>query len=385
MRIAVLVSGGVDSAVALRLLADAGHEVEAFYLKVWLADEMAHLGDCPWEDDLRSARAVCDPLSVPLHVVPLQQAYHRHVVSAVLEELAAGRTPSPDIGCNRHVKFGAFLSELDAMDRGSGRGFDRVATGHYARLEHHDDGVRLLRGIDRVKDQTYFLYRLDQARLRRLVFPLGASTKPEVRALATDFDLPNRARPDSQGICFLGGVRYRDFVEASLGEKPGPIRDIDGGGRLGRHRGLWFHTVGQRRGLGLGGGPWYVVEKAVASDTLWVAHADRYSGIERRRFRIESPFWIAGTPPRSLVTGDTTARLGVKVRHAPVAAPATVRGRTDGTLEVMLDGDDTGLADGQPAVLYDGEVCLGGGPLRVEAGPRESSGATSSSDTASSR
>lgn len=360
VRIAVLVSGGVDSAVALRLLAADGHEVEAFYLKVWLADEMAHVGECPWQDDLASARGVCDQAGVPLHVISLQQAYHQQVVAAVLEELAAGRTPSPDIGCNRHVKFGAFFRALDAF----GGDFDRVASGHYARLLPAGGTTLLLRGIDRVKDQTYFLYHLDQPQLGRLLFPLGGYQKSAVRRLAAEFALPNRQRPDSQGICFLGGVRYTDFVRASLGERPGWIRDAKDGRRLGRHRGLWFHTIGQRRGLGLGGGPWYVVRKDIGSDELWVADAAAHAASDQRAFHVRAPHWIAGAPPAA---ASGVLRLGVKVRHAPAAAPATVRANADGSLDVRLDAADAGLADGQSAVLYDGETCLGGGAMTAQA------------------
>jgi len=383
MRIAVLVSGGVDSAVALRMLAAAGHEVHAFYLKVWLADEMAHLGTCPWQEDLLYARAVCNAAQIPLSVVALQQAYHQHVVTDALAELAAGRTPSPDIGCNRHVKFGAFFQELERL----GHGFERVATGHYARTETQGTGsdarTRLLRGVDPVKDQTYFLYRLQQAQLARLCFPLGGLLKSEVRARAHDLGLPNRDRPDSQGICFLGSVRYDRFVEASLGTRRGWIREARSGRRLGRHRGVWFHTIGQRRGLGLGGGPWYVVGKDVARDELWVAHGKELAAWHRRRFTIGRPHWIAG-PPDGLVAGGET-RLTVKVRHTPEAVGCEVRCQppeatarppagphpAPGTaLEVTLERADPGLADGQPAVLYDGDVCLGGGILSTGADPR---------------
>lgn len=408
MRIAVLISGGVDSSVALRLLAAEGHDVHAFYLKVWLADEMAHLGTCPWQDDLRYARAVCEQIDVPLTIVPLQQAYHEKVVAAVLEELAAGRTPSPDIGCNRHVKFGAFFTELDRL----GQPFDRVATGHYARVDRARvgrddvDRARLLRGVDPVKDQTYFLYRLDPAQVARLLFPLGHLRKAEVRALAEELDLPNRARPDSQGICFLGGVRYDDFVRASLGERPGWVRDAASGRRLGRHQGVWFHTIGQRRGLGLGGGPWYVVAKDVERELVWVIHGDALPAWQARRFRIPSPWWIDGPPAELISAGE--AALTVKVRHTPLAVRCRVRAESDaggehrgehgselsgddttayGSLEVTLDQADPGLADGQPAVLYDGDLCLGGGVMTTGVDPRALPAATltSSCDRASNK
>ncbi|RMH20363.1 MAG: tRNA 2-thiouridine(34) synthase MnmA [Acidobacteria bacterium] len=361
MRIAVLLSGGVDSSVALRLLQQEGHEVVAFYLKVWLEDEHAGLGDCPWQEDLEYARAVCEQAGVPLEVASMQRQYHRRVVEWTIAELAAGRTPSPDVVCNRRIKLGAFLERLER----AGGGFDRVASGHYARLERRGGRWRLLKGVDPVKDQSYFLHRLDQRQLARCLFPLGGLTKRRVRQLARRMELPTRDRPDSQGICFLGRIRYDDFVRSYLDERPGPIRDVDGGRLLGRHRGPWFYTIGQRKGLGLGGGPWYVVAKDLATNVIWVVHGSRLAARRRDLFRIPEPHWI-DRPPRGLERG---VELAVKVRHAPAAAACRVVAAGDGGVTVRLAEPDAGLAGGQPAVLYDGEVCLGGGPIATEAMP----------------
>lgn len=357
MKIAVLLSGGVDSSVALRLLhEEGGHELHAFYLKVWLEDELAHLGACPWQDDLRYARAVCAAIGVPLEAVSLQRAYHRRVVRRAVDELAAGRTPSPDVLCNQTIKFGAFF---DLAEQLLGGGFDAVASGHYARLRRRAGGrLALCRAVDAVKDQTYFLHRLDQRQLARVRFPLGALTKPAVRARASAYALPTAERPDSQGICFLGKLRFDDFVRAYLGERPGDVVELGSGRRLGRHRGPWFHTIGQRKGLGLGGGPWYVVAKDLAANVVYVAHRRALDAHRRDRFRVPRPHWI-GAPPAD-------ARLEVKIRHSPETLPCRVRVGEDGGLEVELAGSDPGLADGQAAVFYTGEVCLGGGWIAAQ-------------------
>ncbi|MCP3964669.1 MAG: tRNA 2-thiouridine(34) synthase MnmA [bacterium] len=349
MRIAVLLSGGVDSSVALRLLREEGHEVHAFYLKIWLEDELAHLGDCPWEKDLRFAREVCATADVPLEVVSLQREYHRLVVSWTIAELSAGRTPSPDILCNRHVKFGAFFETV------ADRPFDRVASGHYARIRRRGEDVELFKGSDPVKDQTYFLFRLSQSQLGRCLFPVGELHKSEVRDLAHRFELPNRERKDSQGICFLGKIRFDDFVRSYLGERRGEIREVESGRRLGEHRGYWFHTTGQRRGLGLGGGPWYVVAKDVRENVVYVSNRSHLAEHRRDRFAVPDVHWI-GRPPES-------DRLDVKVRHSPKTIPCRIRQRSGGGLEVRLDEADPGIAEGQWAVLYDGERCLGGGMI----------------------
>ena len=353
MKVALLLSGGVDSSVALLRLLEAGHEVTAFYLKIWLEDELAFLGECPWDEDLRFARAVCDELLVPLEIVPLQREYHERVVRSAIDELQRGGTPSPDIWCNRRVKFGAFFDALASLGRPTD--FDRIASGHYARIAPGPDGPRLLSGVDPVKDQTYFLYRLDQEQLGRCLFPLGDLDKSAVRALARRAGLSNQDRRDSQGICFLGKLRFEDFVRGYLGEQPGPIRDHADGRALGEHRGLWFHTVGQRKGLGLGGGPWYVVDKDPDTTTLWVCHGDALDQHRRRRFHLDQVHWI-GDP-------EGTEGISVRVRHGPKKTDAQVHARPDGGLDVELAEADPGIAGGQSAVLYRGERCLGGGVI----------------------
>ncbi len=348
-RVAVLVSGGVDSGVALHRLVERGDlSLTAFYLKIWLEDDAAFLGSCPWEEDLEYVRAICDRLGVPLEIVSLQQEYRRRVVEYALGELKLGRTPSSDILCNSLIKFGAFLE-------GAGRDFDRVASGHYARTREVGGTTHLLRGVDPVKDQTYFLCRLSQEQVARCVFPIGDLGKAEVRRLAQEIDLPSAERPDSQGICFLGKIPYDEFVRYHLGDRPGPIVDIQSGRTLGGHRGLWFHTIGQRKGLGLGDGPWYVVSKDPETNTVNVVHGEQLADHRRREFLVVDPHWIADEPK--------TRNLMVRIRHGEKLWPAEVLIEGTDGVRVTLDEGDPGIAAGQFAVFYDGEECLGGGPI----------------------
>ena len=350
MKIAMLLSGGVDSSVALRLLAQQGHDLRAFYLKVWLEDEVAGLGECPWEEDLGFVRSVCDQLDIALEIIPLQKEYLDNVIAYALDELRAGGTPSPDIFCNQRIKFGAFVDRLDAS-------FDRIASGHYAQLEDLGDRVLLKRAPDAVKDQTYFLSNLVQAQLRQLLFPIGHLLKSEVRELAAEFELATVARKDSQGICFLGKVQYRDFIQFHLGEHRGDILDRDTGKTLGEHKGYWFHTIGQRFGLGLSGGPWYVVEKDVDENTILVSHQQQSDGRNRSTFDLRDMNWI--TPPPLDLEG---AEYQVKLRHGPESPACEVEQEQD-RLRIQLAEPDPGIASGQHAVLYDGDICLGGGVI----------------------
>jgi tRNA-specific 2-thiouridylase len=333
----------------MRLVEEGQHDLTAFYLKIWLEDEMAFLGSCPWEEDLAHVRAVCDQAGIELEVISLQQEYLGAVVTYALAELEAGRTPSPDVMCNRLIKFGAFVDRV-------GTRFDRVASGHHARVAERDGLFRLLRGADRKKDQTYFLCQLTQEQLGRCLFPIGHLTKMEVREHARRFALPNADRPDSQGICFLGRVPFDDFVRHHLGDRPGEIRRATDGEILGHHRGVWFHTIGQRRGLGLSGGPWYVVGKDLDQGVVLVAHGDELTDYKRDTFRIDQPHWIAGPPRRCDLT--------VKIRHGERTDRCTVSVENDGSLTVRFEKTaDPGIASGQFAALYDGEECLGGGVI----------------------
>ncbi|KAM7272425.1 hypothetical protein ACFE04_027088 [Oxalis oulophora] len=377
LKVAVLLSGGVDSSVALRLLHAAGHSCTAFYLKIWFQEDFENFwSECPWEDDLRYARGVCDQIEVPLEVVHLTDEYWKNVVSYIIEEYRCGRTPNPDVLCNTRIKFGAFMDAISNME------FDYIASGHYANVVHPgaNEPSILELSKDMVKDQTYFLSHLSQTQLKRLIFPLGCMPKDQVRKLAMNFDLPNKERKDSQGICFLGKIKFSDFVARHIGEMEGIILEAENGDFLGKHRGFWFYTIGQRQGLGLPGGPWYnfrqfitgitlkfcqfryVVQKDVKNNVVFVSR--NYFSVDKRRrvFRVSSFKWLSGSPPNQL------SDLQCKVRHGPGFYTCTFKWEIgqDGSKDVAvvhLSDDDQGLAAGQFAAFYQGRRCIGSGVI----------------------
>lgn len=351
MEIAALVSGGVDSALALARSVDefGPGSITAYYLKIWLEDDGAGPGACPWDEDLSYVRALCDQLRVPLAVIPLQRQYQELVIADTVAVLRAGGTPSPDIWCNSRVKFRAFLDAI-------GDSADIVVTGHYARTS--GDG-RLWTAPDPVKDQTYFLSGLTADQVQRIRFPVGDLPKHRVRALARERGLSPMERPDSQGICFLGTMRFADFVDFHLGEARGPIEDAGTGDVLGEHRGIWYYTIGQRTGLGLAGGPWYVAGKDPARNAVRVVHADAAGMAEHHSILLDAPHWIRGAAPDD----SRLAALRVKLRHGPNRFRGSLSPRESGA-QLVLDSPDRGIAPGQFAVFYAGEECLGNAVIR---------------------
>ena len=367
--VAMLLSGGVDSSVALHLLLRQGYNVTAFYLRIWLEDELAHLGECPWEDDLHVCQEVCDHAgNVPLETVSLGKEYRDSVVQYTIEEAQQGRTPNPDIMCNSRVKFGCFLEYIDQ----SGMSFDHVASGHYARLEDEPRESsfgtartkRLFRAPDPVKDQSYFLCALTQKQLSKVLFPIGQYQKREVRQLASEFNLPNRNRPDSQGLCFLGKVKFDEFLSSYLGSRPGDVVDAMNGEVIGKHNGLWYHTVGQRKGIGkvmfplaTAHGPWYVVAKDQSKDVVYVSN--RYDEEDfakaRSEFEVEDVRWISNHHPMHAKSSDgqwEVMRFDMKIRHGPKIVQGSLQMKDDGsTGNVKLDQKDS-LAPGQYVVFY---------------------------------
>lgn len=353
MNIAVLVSGGVDSSVALRLLQERGHTLTAFYLKIWLEDELSFLGTCPWQEDLSYVEAVCKQANVPLEVISLQKEYWDEVVAHTIAEIKAGRTPNPDILCNQRVKFGAFYNRIDV-------GYEYVATGHYARVERDANSqlVTLHTTPDPIKDQTYFLSHLSQAQLARALFPLGELTKAQVREQAARFDLPNKERKDSQGICFLGKLKFSEFIKYHVGEKEGDLVEYETGKKMGTHKGYWYYTVGQRQGLGLAGGPWYVVTKSPHDNAVFISRHYYADDKMRDTFRVTDCNWITGAPASHNVL--------VKLRHGPTFTAAQLTLLPDGKYQVQLAERDQGIAQGQYAVFYEGTQCLGSGIMETE-------------------
>jgi len=371
MKIAVLISGGVDSSVALQLLKNEGHDLTAFYLKIWLEDELAYLGECPWKEDLAYVRQVCERAKVPLEVVNMQKEYWDTVVSYTIAEAKAGRTPNPDIFCNQRVKFGSFYEHID-------KSFEKVATGHYAQIQK-DSGHRtqdsagtklnstepcvlssvsyiLKKSPDPIKDQTYFLAHLDQKQLSRAMFPIGKYTKKEVRKLAEKFDLPNKERKDSQGICFLGKVPFREFIKHHLGERAGDFVDVRTGNKIGEHEGYWFYTIGQRYGLKLSGGPWFVVKKDIDKNIIYLANGYEPEEVKADSFNVEKLHWIN---PQLRINNY---ELRIKIRHGAVTHPCTLEIKGDKG-HVQLTEKIHGIAPGQYAVFYQDDICLGCGMI----------------------
>ncbi|WP_372370140.1 tRNA 2-thiouridine(34) synthase MnmA [Candidatus Uabimicrobium sp. HlEnr_7] len=342
--IALLISGGVDSSVALALLKEQGYHVKAYYLKIWLEEELSFLGDCPWEDDLQYITRVCEQFSTPLEIVPFQREYHERVVSYTIDELKKGRTPSPDLFCNQRIKFGAFYDKI-------GHKYSKIATGHYATLEEKNDYTLLKTAPDPVKDQTYFLAHLSQEQIKHTLFPIGKLTKAEVREAAQKYDLPNKNRKDSQGICFLGKIKFSDFTAYHLGNEQGNIVEWETKIELGKHRGYWFHTIGQRKGLGLSGGPWYVVKKDVQQNIVYISKDKNAHSESKSVFHVANFNWIAEPP--------STEKLKVKIRHGKLFYDCSLQVTNENTGVVHLEGKDQGIAAGQFAVFYQDNTCLG--------------------------
>ncbi len=359
----VAVSGGVDSAVALMCLVEAGVPVQAMFMKNWEEDDRA--GYCAAAEDLADAQRVCDRLGVPLHAVNCSDAYWDNVFVRFIRDLEEGMTPNPDVMCNREVKFTTFIEHARRL------GAERVATGHYARIERTASGVRLLKGVDAGKDQSYFLHALDQPRLDRVAFPLGELRKQTVRTMARRAGLAPHDKRDSTGICFVGERRFAPFLARFIDEAPGPI-ETENGTPIGEHRGLAFFTIGQRRGLGIGGrsdqaqAPWYVAAKDRARNALIVVQGHDHPALLSRWLRVRDMHWIAGpAPPLPL-------RCGAKIRYRQTDQACTARpGERDGnTLDLRFERLQWAAAPGQYAVLYDGDECLGGGVIESAAPSR---------------
>ena len=349
-------SGGVDSAVAALLLLEQGHKVEALFMKNWDEDDSPDY--CSAAVDLEDATAICARLQIPLHTINFSAEYWDRVFEYFLAEYAAGRTPNPDVLCNREIKFRAFL------DHALQQGADHIATGHYARLREQDGRMQLCKGADPDKDQSYFLHQLDQHALHHSLFPIGQLPKTEVRRLAAAAGFPNHAKKDSTGICFIGERRFRDFLARDLPAQPGEIRSVEGE-ILGQHQGLMYHTLGQRQGLGIGGvqgrgeQPWYVADKDLARNILIVAQGQQHPALYHQGLLASQLHWISGqTPPLPFAC---TARI----RYRQQDQACTIAALEGDRCRVRFAVPQRAITPGQSVVFYADEVCLGGGIIDV--------------------
>ena len=351
-------SGGVDSSVSAFILQQQGYQVEGLFMKNWEEDDDTDY--CTAAADLADAQAVCDKLGIKLHKINFAAEYWDNVFEHFLNEYKAGRTPNPDILCNKEIKFKAFL-EYAAEDLGA----NYIATGHYVRRRGADNNAQLLRGLDSNKDQSYFLYTLSSKQVGQSLFPVGDIEKPIVRAIAEDLDLITAKKKDSTGICFIGERKFKDFLARYLPAQPGDIRTVDGE-IIGRHEGLMYHTLGQRKGLGIGGvkgaseEAWYVVEKDLVNNELIVAQGHDHSALLSTGLIAQQLHWVDRQPIREPL------RCTVKTRYRQTDVPCTIEPIDDESIKVIFDEPQIAVTPGQSAVFYLDEVCLGGGIIEQQ-------------------
>lgn len=350
-KVMVGLSGGVDSAVAALQLLEQGYEVEALFMKNW--DEDDHEEYCSAAVDLEDAEAVAERLGVKLHKISFSAEYWDRVFEYFLAEYRDGRTPNPDIMCNKEIKFRAFL------DYALHLGADHIATGHYAQRRDRNGLVQLCKGADADKDQTYFLYRLDQHALQHSLFPIGHLPKREVRRIAAAAQFPNHDKKDSTGICFIGERKFKDFLARYLPAQPGEIHSVNGE-VLGEHHGLMFHTLGQRQGLGIGGihgkgdDPWYVVDKDLSRNVLIIAQGRQHPRLFHSELHASQTHWIGGTPP------VIPYRCNARIRYRQQDQACQIKALDNGRCHVRFDEPQRAIAPGQSIVFYQDEICLGG-------------------------
>lgn len=351
-------SGGVDSSVSAFILQQQGYQVEGLFMKNWEEDDDTDY--CTAAADLADAQAVCDKLGIKLHKINFAAEYWDNVFEHFLNEYKAGRTPNPDILCNKEIKFKAFL-EYAAEDLGA----NYIATGHYVRRRGTDDNAQLLRGLDANKDQSYFLYTLSSKQVGQSLFPVGDIEKPIVRAIAEDLGLITAKKKDSTGICFIGERKFKDFLARYLPAQPGNIRTVEGD-IIGRHDGLMYHTLGQRKGLGIGGvkgateEAWYVVEKDLVNNELIVAQGHDHSALLSTGLIAQQLHWVDRQPIREPL------RCTVKTRYRQTDVPCTIEPIDDESIKVIFDEPQIAITPGQSAVFYLDEVCFGGGIIEQQ-------------------
>lgn len=351
-KVVIGMSGGVDSAVSAYLLKQAGYDVTGLFMKNWEDDDDSEY--CSSRQDFLDAASAADVIGIDLEAVNFAKEYKQRVFSDFLREYSAGRTPNPDVLCNAEIKFNAFLDHAMAM------GADCIATGHYARVRETEHGFELLRGLDETKDQSYFLHRLNQSQLSKAVFPVGELRKTQVRKIAQELGLSVASKKDSTGICFIGERPFREFLNRYLPTHPGPICRDDGK-VIGEHVGLSFYTLGQRKGIGIGGSqdgngePWFVARKDMATNTLWVVQGHDHPWLNTHELKAIQTSWVCGTPP------DCQDSVTVKTRYRAPDGVCRIVSVSDDTMDLAFPEAQWAATPGQSAVLYAGEVCLGGG------------------------
>ncbi|PLT34602.1 tRNA 2-thiouridine(34) synthase MnmA [Bacillus sp. V5-8f] len=349
-RVVVGMSGGVDSSVAALLLKKQGYDVVGIFMKNW--DDTDENGVCTATEDYNDVIAVCNQIGIPYYAVNFEKQYWDKVFTYFLDEYKAGRTPNPDVMCNKEIKFKAFLEHALSL------GADYLATGHYAQVEYRDGDYKMLRGIDENKDQTYFLNQLNQSQLEKVMFPLGGIDKKEVREIAREAGLTTAAKKDSTGICFIGERNFKEFLSNYLPAQPGEMQTLDGE-VMGKHDGLMYYTIGQRHGLGIGGSgdPWFVVGKDLEKNILYVGQGFENEKLYSTSINAVNISWVADHAPSEEFT------CTAKFRYRQADNKVTVRVKDGGNAEVIFDEPIRAVTPGQAVVFYDGEVCLGGGTI----------------------
>lgn len=352
MNIAALISGGVDSAVAVHLLCEQGYKPDLFYIKIGM-DTDNELS-CTAEEDIELASATAHRYGLKLNIIDLQKEYWDNVVAYTIEKVRRGLTPNPDVMCNKLIKFGCF-------EQKAGYAYDKIVTGHYASTCLIDGKTWLATAKDPIKDQTDFLAQIDYLQVSKLWFPLGSYMKQQIREIATQAKLPSAQRKDSQGICFLGKINYNDFIRRFLEEKTGTIVELETGKEIGTHRGFWFHTIGQRKGLGLGGGPWFVVDKDTENNILYVSHGADTEQQYGHKFRLVDFHFITDNP----WTTGTEQEIRFKIRHTDTFQKGNLV-FDNGTCYIESKDSVQGIAPGQFGVIYDSDahLCIGSGEIR---------------------
>jgi tRNA-specific 2-thiouridylase len=356
MNIAALVSGGVDSSVVVHQLKEAGYDPTIFYIKIGMEEKDGYI-DCPAEEDIEITTFLAKKYGCRMEVVSLQEEYWEKVVAYTIDAVRRGLTPNPDMMCNKLIKFGVFEQKW-------GYAFDKIATGHYATTTEINDKIFLSTAADKVKDQTYFLGQVDYLQVSKLMFPIGHLQKREVRAIAARQGLPSATRKDSQGICFLGKINYNDFIRRYLGEHPGKIIELETGKVLGKHKGFWFHTIGQRKGLYLSGGPWFVIRKDIRENIIYVSNGYDPETQYGKTINLQGFHFISED---SWGEFQDTKEIAFKIRHTPEFTSGTIC-RIGDIYRIVSEDKIQGIAAGQFGVVYDKDckICIGSGMIADE-------------------